>query len=50
MCALKARIKFSVYENIFLKIEKVMTTFSILEKMFPKTENLTGHTLTGPFE
>ena len=40
MCALRAHIKLSVFENIFSRIEKVMTAFSIPEKMFLKTENL----------
>ena len=40
MCALRAHIKLSVFGNIFLGIEKAVITFSILEKMFPKTENL----------
>ena len=47
MCVLRTHIKLSVFRNIFSRIEKVMTTFSIPEKMFPKTEN--GHTLTGPY-
>ena len=42
MCALRAHIKLSVFENIFSRNEKVMTAFSILEKMFPKTESLIG--------
>ena len=40
MCALKTHIKLSVFGNIFSKIKKAVITFSILEKMFPKTENL----------
>ena len=40
MCALRAHIKFSVFGNIFSEIEKVVITFSILEKIFLKTENL----------
>ena len=40
MCALRAHIKLSVFGNIFSRIEKVMTAFSISEKIFPKTENL----------
>ena len=39
MCALKAHINFSIFGNIFLEIEKVVITFSILEKFFfPKME------------
>ena len=33
-------IKLSIFENIFSKIEKAVITFSILEKIFPKTKNL----------
>ena len=40
MCALRAHIKLSVFKNIFSRIEKVITAFSIPEKMFPKTESL----------
>ena len=40
MCALRVHIKLSVFVNIFSRIEKIMTAFSILKKMFPKTENL----------
>ena len=40
MCALRAHIKLSVFENIFSGIEKAVITFSILEKMFLKTESL----------
>ena len=40
MCAFRAHIKFFVFGNIFSEIEKAVITFSILEKMFPKTENL----------
>ena len=39
MCALKAHIKFSIFRNIFLRIEKTVITFSILEKIFLKNEN-----------
>ena len=48
MCTLKARIKLSIFGNIFLKIEKVINTFSILKKKFSKNENYCvplGHTL-----
>ena len=34
MCALRAHIKLSIFENIFSKIEKVAITFSILEIFF----------------
>ena len=40
MCVLRTHIKFSVFGNIFSRIEKVMTAFSILKKIFLKTENL----------
>ena len=40
MCALRAHIKLFVFGNIFSGIEKAVITFSILEKMFPKTESL----------
>ena len=43
MCALRAHIKLSIFKNIFLKIEKIAITFSILEKFFSK--NRKGHTL-----
>ena len=39
-CALRAHVKFSVFRNILLRIEKVMTAFSIFEKMFPKIKSL----------
>ena len=39
MCALRAYIKFSSFRNIFLEIEKVVITFSILEKIFSKNGN-----------
>ena len=39
MCALTAHIKFSIFRNIFLGIEKAVITFSILEKIFPKNGN-----------
>ena len=34
MCALRAHIKLSAFENIFSGIEKAVITFSILEKFF----------------
>ena len=40
MCVLRTHVKLSSFENIFSKIEKIMTVFSIPKKMFPKTENL----------
>ena len=40
MCALRAYIKFYIFGNIFSGIEKIVITFSILEKMFLKTESL----------
>ena len=39
MCALRARINFSIFGNIFLEIEKVVITFSILEKFFSQNGN-----------
>ena len=39
MCALRAHIKFSIFENIFLGIKKAVFTFSILEKKISKNEN-----------
>ena len=52
MCALRAHIKLSIFGNIFLKIEKAVNTFSILEKIFSKNENYCvplGHTLAKSF-
>ena len=49
MCALRAHIKLPIFGNIFSKIEKVLTIFSISDKMFLKLDNL-GHTLTGPLK
>ena len=40
MCAVRAYIKSPIFGNIFSGIEKVLTTFSILEKMFPKLDDL----------
>ena len=40
MCALRAHIKLSIFRNIFSGIEKAVITFSILKKIFPKTESL----------
>ena len=34
MCALRAHINFSIFENIFLKIEKAVITFLIFENFF----------------
>ena len=34
MCVLNAHIKFSIFKNIFSGIEKIVITFSILEKFF----------------
>ena len=39
MCALRAHIKFSIFRNILLGIEKVVITFSNLEKFFSKNGN-----------
>ena len=36
MYALKAHIKFSIFRNIFSRIEKVVITFSIPKKIFQK--------------
>ena len=38
MCALRAYIKFSIFRNIFLRIEKVVITFLIFKFFFPKME------------
>ena len=51
MCALRVRVhnNSSFLEKNFSKIEKVLTIFSILEKMFPKIDDLMcslRHTLT----
>ena len=43
MRTLRAHIKLSIFENIFLRIEKVMTTFSIFEKIFLNIESLRAH-------
>ena len=53
MCALRVRVhnNSSFLEKNFSKIEKVLTAFSILEKMFPKIDDLMcslRHTLTRP--
>ena len=40
MCVLKVHIKLPIFRNIFLKIKKVLTIFSISEKMFPKLNGL----------
>ena len=46
MCVLKAHIKFSIFGNIFLGIEKAVITFSIFKKIFPKMEiKFLEHTL-----
>ena len=50
MCVLKFRthIKLFIFENIFSRIEKVISTFSIFEKKISKNENYCmslGHTL-----
>ena len=42
-CALRAHVKLSVFGNIFSEIEKAVITFSILEKIFLKTERLGTH-------
>jgi len=44
MCVLRAYIKQSIFRNIFSEIEKIINTFSILEKMFLKMDSL-EHTL-----
>ena len=40
MCALRAHIKLSVFRNIFSRIEKVVNTFSIPDKIFPNIGGL----------
>ena len=39
MYALRTHIKFSIFRNIFSRIEKVVITFSILENFFFKNGN-----------
>ena len=39
MCVLRAHIKLSMFRNIFSKIKKIVSTFSISEKYFSKNEN-----------
>ena len=39
MCVLRHTLIF-IFENFFFKIEKVMTVFSIFEKMFSKNRKL----------
>ena len=39
MCAFRAHIKSSIFENIFLGIEKIFNIFSISKKIFPKLIN-----------
>jgi len=40
MCALRAHIKPPIFGTILWGIEKILTTFSILEKIFPKLDDL----------
>ena len=40
MCALRAHIKLSIFENIFSGIEKTIITFSIFEKNISKYRKL----------
>ena len=40
MCVLRAHNNFHFWKIFFSIIEKVLTTFSILEKMFPKVGDL----------
>ena len=40
MCTFRAYIKAFIFENIFLRIEKILTVFSILEKIFSKINGL----------
>ena len=47
MCALRTNIKLFIFGNIFLEIERIVNTFSILKKIFSKNENYCmplGHT------
>ena len=44
MYVLRAYIKFSIFGNIFLKIEKAVITFLIFEIFFLKIK-INGHTL-----
>ena len=51
MCAFKAHIKFFIFRNIFSKIEKVVITFSIIEKFFSKMKiNVCLHTLVKSYK
>ena len=36
MCALRAHINKSIFGKVLLRIEKVVKTFSIFDKLFPK--------------
>ena len=40
MCALRAHIKPPIFENILLRTEKVLTAFSISEKIFLNIDSL----------
>ena len=40
MCTLRAHNNFHFWKFFFSRIEKVLTAFSILEKMFPKVDGL----------
>ena len=40
MCTFRAYIKPFIFENIFLRIEKILTVFSILEKIFSILEKI----------
>ena len=51
MCALRAHINKSIFGKVLLGIEKVVKTFSISNKLFPKLVYYCvplGHTLVKP--
>ena len=45
MCALRTYIKLSIFRKIFLRIEKTIITFSILNKFFQKMKINVYHPL-----
>jgi len=36
-------------KKVLSEIKKILTVFSIFDKIFPKTDLLLGHTLIGPY-
>ena len=52
MCALRAHINKSIFGKVLLEIKKVVKTFSISDKLFPKLVYYCvplGHTLVKSF-